>query len=52
MPAPAPLLKLLLGEMARSALLSGQFVEPKKLLAAGFRFQFPELKKALEDILK
>ncbi|APF18611.1 protein of unknown function DUF1731 [Caldithrix abyssi DSM 13497] len=52
LPAPAPLLKLLLGEMARSALLSGQFVEPKKLLAAGFRFQFPELKKALEDILK
>ncbi len=51
LPAPAPVLKLLLGEMARVALLKGQFVQPKRLLQAGFSFQFPKLQPALEEIL-
>lgn len=51
LPAPAPVLKLFLGEMARVALLSGQLVQPKRLLEAGFKFRFPELKPALANIL-
>lgn len=51
LPVPAPVLKLFLGEMARVALLSGQFVRPRRLLEAGYEFRFSELKQALEDIL-
>ena len=51
LPAPAPILKLLLGDMARTALLSGQFVQPKQLIEAGFQFQYPDLEAALKNIL-
>ncbi len=52
---PAPklavrLLAPLLGTDASLALES-QRVVPKRLLAAGFQFQFPELREALEDLL-
>lgn len=40
----------LLGEFADSVYVS-QKVYPKKLLDAGYKFSFPEIKKALEDIL-
>jgi uncharacterized protein (TIGR01777 family) len=49
-PVPAAALKLLLGEFA-SALLEGQRAVPKKLLDAGFRFQFTEVSSALRAVL-
>lgn len=45
---PAPVLKLMFGEMA-TLLLEGQKVLPKALLEAGYTFQYPTLKQALES---
>jgi len=45
-PAPAPVLKVALGEMAR-LLLTGQQAIPAKLNDAGFDFRYPELEQAL-----
>jgi uncharacterized protein (TIGR01777 family) len=50
-PVPEFALRLLFGEMAE-LLLSSQRVIPKAAETAGFRFQFPELRPALADILK
>lgn len=50
LPAPAFALKLALGEMS-SMLLTGQRVLPRRALASGFRFAFPELDGALRDLL-
>lgn len=47
---PAFLMRLVLGEVA-AIILEGQRAVPAKLLALGFEFRFPELKRALEDIL-
>jgi NAD dependent epimerase/dehydratase family enzyme len=47
---PAPLLRALLGELAAS-LLEGQFVLPRRLLAAGFAFRFPTLDGAFGELL-
>jgi hypothetical protein len=44
-------MNLLLGEM-HQLLFSGQFVSSKKISAAGFNFQFPELDQALKDLLQ
>ena len=49
MPIPAFVLRVLLGEMA-GLLLGGQRAQPAKLLAAGFTFQFTDLRAALEDV--
>lgn len=49
LPMPSPIARLLFGEMA-DLLLLGQYVEPKKLIDNGFKFQYPSLKPALEDI--
>ncbi|HLG33341.1 MAG TPA: TIGR01777 family oxidoreductase [Bacteroidia bacterium] len=46
---PAPLLNLILGEKAVTV-TGGQRVSCKKILDAGFAFQFPALRNALEDI--
>ena len=51
LPMPAFVLKLLLGEMAEELLLSGQRVIPKKMLDAGYEFQYAELDDALRDLL-
>ncbi|MBN2210642.1 MAG: TIGR01777 family oxidoreductase [Sedimentisphaerales bacterium] len=51
MKAPAAILRLALGEMADEMLLSGQRVEPRKLLQEGFSFRFSDLKNALKDIV-
>jgi len=49
---PGFLLKILLGEMAESLILSGQRAIPKRLFEAGFEFKYPELESALLAILK
>jgi len=52
MPAvPGFVMSLALGEFG-SVLLKGQRVVPKKLLEAGFRFSFPDLRSALKDLLE
>ncbi len=48
LPAPAPVLKVALGEMAR-LLLTGQKAAPERLKQEGFGFQYPELKQALAE---
>ncbi|NNM59501.1 MAG: TIGR01777 family protein [Legionellales bacterium] len=47
----AKFLKYVYGEMADELLLSGQAVYPKRLLEAGYQFQFPSLEMALQDIV-
>ena len=49
--APAPLLKLAMGERA-CLLLEGQHVLPGKISAAGYRFQFANLFDALSHLLR
>jgi uncharacterized protein (TIGR01777 family) len=51
MAMPAFGARLAFGEMADEVLLSSARVEPQKLVAAGFKFQHPELEPALRDIL-
>jgi uncharacterized protein (TIGR01777 family) len=43
--------KLMFGEMGEETLLSGQRVLPRRLLDAGFRFEYPELAPALRHEL-
>jgi uncharacterized protein (TIGR01777 family) len=50
-PVPAGLLRLALGEMADSTILSSARVLPSRLLQSGFRFTRPELESALRDLL-
>ncbi len=50
MPAPALLVKLVLGEFAE-VILGGQRVLPKRLLAAGFTFEYPTIAAALRHQL-
>jgi uncharacterized protein (TIGR01777 family) len=52
MPAPAPALRLALGEMADGLLLSSQRVLPRRLTAEGYEFRSPELGPALERIVR
>ena len=48
---PGLALKLLMGEMAQELLLNGQKVLPRRALASGYSFKFPELEDALRDLL-
>jgi uncharacterized protein (TIGR01777 family) len=51
MPAvPGFVLRMILGEFG-SVLLEGQKVLPNRLLDTGFRFKFPKIKEALQDLL-
>ncbi|MFB2981473.1 TIGR01777 family oxidoreductase [Microseira sp. BLCC-F43] len=50
LPVPDFALELLLGDGAK-VVLEGQQVLPKRTLASGFQFQYPNLKQALESIL-
>lgn len=50
LPAPAFMMRLVLGEFA-DALLTGQRVIPKKLMEVGFKFKFPMIEEALKDLL-
>jgi uncharacterized protein (TIGR01777 family) len=48
-PTPAFLMRIILGEMS-VLILEGRFARPKRLLEAGYQFQFPTLEKALENL--
>jgi len=52
MPMPAPVMRLMVGEMADELLLSGQRVVPQRLKDSGFTFMFPSIDKALGEIRK
>lgn len=51
LPVPALALKVLFGEMA-TVLLDGQRAVPRRLLEAGFSFEFTDVEAALRDLLK
>ncbi|RUL50790.1 TIGR01777 family oxidoreductase [Lysinibacillus antri] len=51
LPVPSFAMKLALGEKSQ-LVLEGQQVLPNKLLSEGFEFAYPELRLALEDLLK
>ncbi len=48
---PAFIVKLLFGQMGEELLLAGQRVVPDKLTQAGYKFIYPELADALENIV-
>lgn len=50
MPLPAFVVKAMFGEMGRELLLEGQHVYPKRLLNAGFQFDYPDIFSALSSI--
>ena len=50
-PMPAFVVRLIFGEMGEELFLGSQRVEPGKLLGTRYRFQYPELKGALKEIL-
>lgn len=50
-PYPEFLLRNILGEMS-VLILDGRFSQPKRLIEAGYQFQFPGLKEALEDLTR
>jgi uncharacterized protein (TIGR01777 family) len=50
-PVPGFILRLMKGEFG-SVILKGQRVIPRRLLAAGFQFQYPTLNEALTEILR
>jgi len=52
LPMPAFAVKALFGEMGEALLLSGQKVEPAKLIASGYPFRYGELRASLEGLLK
>ena len=48
---PAAILKLVVGEGAYM-LLTGQKVLPENVLASGYRFRYPQLREALENVME
>ncbi len=48
---PGFALKILMGEMAEAMLLASLRVEPARLIATGFEFNYPELEGALRNLL-
>jgi uncharacterized protein (TIGR01777 family) len=50
-PVPAAVLRLVLGEMADSTLLTSARVLPSRLLESGYRFRYPDLESALRHVL-
>ncbi|QTA79018.1 Epimerase, SDR39I1 family [Desulfonema limicola] len=51
MPAPGFMIKIIMGELG-NVLLTGQKVMPEKLLKSGYSFKFPDIRTAVEDIIK
>ncbi len=52
LPIPTFAIKLMFGEMGETLLLQGARVLPKRLLDAGFEFQFSNLEEAMKHVLK
>ena len=50
-PAPAPLLRVVLGGLADQLLLPSQRVVPERLTALGFHFVYPTIDAALDELL-
>jgi uncharacterized protein (TIGR01777 family) len=50
-PVPALLVHLMLGEMGEEFVLASRRMEPRKLLATGYRFRLPELEGAVRHEL-
>jgi hypothetical protein len=48
---PGFVLRIMLGELARELILSGQRVLPQGLIDSGFIFRYPDAGPALKDIL-
>jgi len=51
LPAPSPILRLVLGEFA-NVILASQHVQPRRLVEGGFAFRFAGLASALADIVR
>lgn len=51
MPMPAFVMRLMFGEMADALLLASRRIVPKKLLDAGYTFQYPDLESAVRHEL-
>ena len=51
LPTPGFLLKLFFGQMAAELMLEGTHAIPKRLLDAGFQFQYPTMSKAVKAIV-
>jgi len=51
-PVPEFAVHLAFGEMGEALLLDSMKVVPKRLMDAGFKFKFPDLKKAIENAVK
>ncbi len=49
---PRKLVLSFMGEMAKEGILSSQYVYPQRLVDSGFKYEFPEINLALEDIFK
>ena len=45
---PAFIVRMVMGEMGEELILASRRIQPAKLIAAGYRFQFPELAVALQ----
>jgi len=51
LPVPGYALRIMFGQMAEELILSGQRALPKRLLAAGFSFRYPEAEMALQNLV-
>ena len=51
-PLPEMMVKVLFGEMGTELLLQGQRIYPRRILEAGFEYEYSDLRLALLDILK
>jgi uncharacterized protein (TIGR01777 family) len=49
-PAPAFILRILLGDFGKELILSGQKVSAGKLIRQGFVYKYPDLRQALNDL--
>jgi uncharacterized protein (TIGR01777 family) len=49
---PAFFVNIFFGEMGKELLLSGQTIEPKRLIESGFEFAFPEPNEAIANLLR
>jgi NAD dependent epimerase/dehydratase family enzyme len=52
LPLPEFAVNLVFGEMGDALLIDSTKVAPKRLLAAGYEFRYPDLKTALENAVK